>query len=147
MYRFNRRCPGYFQMQPNQFYSLSIAWLPIGWTVVLKSPNDHNWVILCIFNSLIFGVNFLLTGIRIFITAVELIKTYLWYVGHESAAFNWSDHGMKSTTMILATKFCCWLNIMLLHPMNFVTTLMQTIWTISYGPFHMVHMIWSLLKL
>ena len=111
MYRSKRSCPWYFRLRKHQCYSLSFAWPPIGWTVVLKSPNDHNWVILCIFNSLIFGVNFLLTGKRIFITAVELIKTYLWYVEHESADFNWYDSGMKSATVMLVTKLCRWVNI------------------------------------
>jgi len=93
-------------MRKHRCYSLSFAWPPIDWTVVLKSPNDHNWVILCIFNSLIFGVNFLLTGIRIFITAVELIKTFLWYVEHESADFHWSESGMMSATLMLVTQLC-----------------------------------------
>ena len=93
-------------MRRHHFYSLLFVWPPIGWTVVLKSPNDHNWVILCIFNSLIFGVNFLLTGIRIFITAVELIKTFLWYVEHESADFHWSESGMMSATLMLVTQLC-----------------------------------------
>ena len=93
-------------MRKHRCYSLSFAWPPRDWTVVLKSPNDHNWVILCIFNSLIFGVNFLLTGIRIFITAVELIKTFLWYVEHESADFHWSESGMMSATLMLVTQLC-----------------------------------------
>ena len=106
MYRFKRRRLWLVEMRKHRCYSLSFAWPPIDWTVVLKSPNDHNWVILCIFNSLIFGVNFLLTGIRIFITAVELIKTFLWYVEHESADFHWSESGMMSATLMLVTQLC-----------------------------------------
>ena len=78
MYRLKRRFSEDFILRTHYFNSLTFASLPIGWTAVFKSPNYYFWVILCIVNRLIFGDNFLLTGIRIFIAAVQLIKTYLW---------------------------------------------------------------------